>query len=67
VSSRWSQGRGHSRHVTAPIETLKALDTYVHDHRVRSAEPDDPLFADRYGHALTGNAVRTLFERLPLP
>ena len=50
----------HSRDVTVPIETLKALDAYVHDHRLGSAEPEDPLFTDRYGHALTGNAVRKL-------
>jgi len=56
----------HSRDVTVPIETLKALDTYVHDHRVGSSEPDDPLFTDRHGHALTGNAVRKLFERLKI-
>src|SRR4029077_9302998 len=54
----------HARDVTVPIETLKALDTYVHDHRVGSAEPDDPLFTDRHGHALTGHAIRKLFERL---
>jgi hypothetical protein len=36
----------------------------VHDHRTGSAEPDDPLFTDRHGRALTGNAVRKLFERL---
>ena len=54
----------HSRDVTVPIETLKALDTYVHDHRVGPAEPDDPLFTDRHGRPLTGNAVRKLFERL---
>jgi len=54
----------HARDVTVPIETLKALDAYVHDHRVGSAEPDDPLFTDSHGHALTGNAVRKLFERL---
>ena len=47
-----------------PIETLKALDTYLNDHRVGSAEVDDPLFTDRHGHPITGNAIRKLFERL---
>jgi site-specific recombinase XerD len=54
----------HSRDVTIPIEALKALDGYVADHRQGDADQDDPLFTDRRGRALTGNAVRKLFERL---
>ena len=54
----------HPRDVTIPIETLKALDAYVMDHRLGSAEAADPLFTDRHGKPLTGNAVRKLFERL---
>ncbi len=46
------------------VETLKALDAYVMDHRLGSAEAADPLFTDRHGKPLTGNAVRKLFERL---
>ena len=52
------------RDVTIPIETLKALDSYVLDHRVGADERAAPLFTDRYGKPLTGNAVRKLFERL---
>lgn len=54
----------HPRDVTIPIETLKSLDAYVMDHRLGSAEAPDPLFTDRHGKPLTGNAVRKLFERL---
>jgi integrase/recombinase XerD len=53
----------HARDCTLPVETAKALDSYLED---RSDEPTDetPLFIDRHGEALTGNAVRKLFERL---
>lgn len=54
------------RDVTIPIETLKALDSYVLDHRLGADEREAPLFTDRHGKALTGNAVRKLFERLKI-
>lgn len=54
----------HSRDVTIPIEALKALDGYIADHRLGDADDQAPLFTDRRGQALTGNAVRKLFERL---
>ena len=54
----------HARDVTIPIETLKALDSYVADHRRGSNEPGAPLFTDRHGDRLHGDAVRKLFERL---
>jgi integrase/recombinase XerC len=54
----------HPRDVNLPIETLKALDTYIADHRKGGDDADEPLFIDRRGQALTGNAVRKLFERL---
>lgn len=54
----------HSRDVTIPIEALKALDGYIADHRLGEADDEAPLFTDRHGRALTGNAVRKLFERL---
>src|SRR3989475_3988066 len=52
------------RDVTIPIETLKALDSYVLDHRVGADKPEAPLFTDRHGKALTGNTAPKLFERL---
>src|SRR5437867_1702728 len=52
------------RDVTIPIETLKALDSYVLDHRVGADEREAPLFTDRHGKALTTNAVRKLSHRL---
>lgn len=54
----------HPRDANIPIETLKALDTYVADHRKGETEDDAPLFTDRHGRPLTGNAVRKMFERL---
>ena len=54
----------HPRDVNIPIETLKALDGYVSDHRLGETDDEAPLFTDRHGQALTGNAVRKLFERL---
>jgi site-specific recombinase XerD len=54
----------HSRDVTIPIEALKALDGYLNDHRHGETDEDAPLFTDRRGRPLTGNAVRKLFERL---
>jgi hypothetical protein len=40
-----------------PMETLKALDGYIADHRVGCIDEDDPLFTDRQGRALKGNAI----------
>lgn len=54
----------HSRDVSVPIETVKALDGYLADYRVGDIEDEAPLFTDRHGRTLTGNAVRKLFERL---
>jgi len=54
----------HPRDANVPVETLKALNGYVEDYRVGEAEPDAPLFTERHGEPLTGNAVRKLFERL---
>lgn len=54
----------HSREVTIPIEALKALDGYIADHRKSEVDEEAPLFTDRHGRPLTGNAIRKLFERL---
>ena len=54
----------HPRDVTVPIETLKALDLLLEDYPNETPDPDAPLFTDRRGEPLTGNAVRKLFERL---
>jgi len=54
----------HARDVNLPIETLKALDSYIADHRKGDDGAEDPLFTDRRGNGLTGNAVCKLFERL---
>ncbi len=54
----------HPRDVTVPIETLKALDLYLEDYPEDERDPNGPLFTDRRGEPLTGNAVRKLFERL---
>ena len=54
----------HTRDANIPVETLKRLDGYVRDHREGDTDDDAPLFTDRRGHALTGNTVRKLVERL---
>ena len=54
----------HSRDANIPAETAKALNGYIADYRVGPHDEDAALFIDRRGHALTGNAVRKLFERL---
>ena len=54
----------HARDVTIPIEAAKVLDAYIANHRKGESGDDSPLFTDRHGNALTGNAVRKLFERL---
>jgi len=53
----------HPRDCTVPIETAKALDSYFDD-RLGETTDDASLFTDRHGGALSGNAVRKLFERL---
>jgi integrase len=53
----------HARDCTVPVETAKALDLYLDDRAGETTE-DAPLFTDRHGGPLTGNAVRKLFERL---
>lgn len=54
----------HSRDANIPPETAKALNGYMADYRVGADDEDAPLFIDRRGQPLTGNAVRKLFERL---
>jgi site-specific recombinase XerD len=54
----------HARDVTVPLETLKPLDRYVHDLRIGPSDEEARLFTDRSGTAVTGNAIRKLFERL---
>jgi len=53
----------HPRDCTIPVETAKALDSYF-DERAGEMTDDAPLFTDRHGGRLSGNAVRKLFERL---
>src|SRR2546427_12460333 len=55
---------GEARDVTLHLEAAKELDTYVNDVREGGSDPDAPLFTDRSGQALSGNAVRKLFDRL---
>ncbi len=55
---------GEARDVTLHLEAAKELDTYINDVRAGDTDADAPLFTDRSGQALTGNAVRKLFDRL---
>lgn len=55
---------GEARDVTLHLEAAKELDTYINDVREGDTDTDAPLFTDRSGQALTGNAVRKLFDRL---
>ncbi|HEY6203925.1 MAG TPA: tyrosine-type recombinase/integrase [Candidatus Limnocylindria bacterium] len=55
---------GEARDVTLHLEAAKELDTYINDVREGDTDADAPLFTDRSGQALTGNAVRKLFDRL---
>lgn len=55
---------GEARDVTLHLEAAKELDTYINDVREGDADADASLFTDRSGQALTGNAVRKLFDRL---
>jgi integrase len=55
---------GEARDVTLHLEAGKELDVYINDVRTGDVDPDAPLFTDTAGNALTGNAVRKLFDRL---
>ena len=55
---------GEARDVTLHLEAAKELDTYINDVRKGDVDSEAPLFTDRTGAALTGNAVRKLFDRL---
>lgn len=54
----------HARGIALPVEVVKELDHYIFD--LRRGEQDDsaPIFTNRYGRALTGTAIRRLFDRL---
>ena len=55
---------GAARDVTLHLEAAKELDVYINDVRRGEVDADAPLFTDASGNALTGNAVRKLFDRL---
>lgn len=55
---------GETRDVTLHLDAAKELDVYINDVRTGDVDPDAPLFTDSSGRALTGNAVRKLFDRL---
>ena len=54
----------HARDIAIPPEVLKELDRYLNDFRPGESDDDDPLFTDRRGGPLTGQAIRRLFDRL---
>jgi len=54
----------HSRDVAIPAELVKELDHYRADVRVGENGDHAPLFVNRHGGAVTGNAIRLLFDRL---
>ena len=56
----------HARDIALPVEVVKALDHYIHDVRAGEQDDDAPMFTNRHGQALTGTAVRRLFDRLKL-
>ncbi len=56
----------HARDIALPVEVLKELDHYIFDVRLGAQEGDAPIFTNRYGNALTGTAIRRLFDRLKL-
>jgi integrase len=47
-----------------PVEVVKELDHYIFDVRQGEQDDDAPIFTNRYGRALTGTAIRRLFDRL---
>lgn len=55
---------GQARDVTLHLEAAKELDVYINDVRRGELDPEAPLTTDRTGAALSGNAVRKLFDRL---
>lgn len=55
---------GQARDVTLHLEATKELDVYINDVRKGEVDSEAALFTDRSGVALTGNAVRKLFDRL---
>ncbi len=54
----------HARDVAIPVELVKELDHYKADVRLGDTSENAPLFMNRHGEALTGNAIRLLFDRL---
>lgn len=52
------------RDVAFARELKPILDGYIQDHRKGPSTPDAPLFTDRRGGPLSGNAVRLIFDRL---
>ena len=55
---------GEARDVTLHLEAAKELDVYINDVRKGEVDADAPLFTDHSGNAITGNAIRKLFDRL---
>lgn len=53
-----------ARDVAIPVELVKELDHYMQDVRVGDKADDAPLFVNRRGGPVTGNAIRLLFDRL---
>jgi site-specific recombinase XerD len=54
----------HARDIAMPVEVVKDLDHYIFDVRLGTRDDDAPIFTNRYGNALTGTAIRRLFDRL---
>jgi site-specific recombinase XerD len=54
----------HARDIAMPVEVVKELDHYIFDVRQGEQDDDAPIFTNRYGRALTGTAIRRLFDRL---
>lgn len=56
----------HARDIALPVEVVKEFDHYIFDVRQGDQDDDAPIFTNRYGKALTGTAIRRLFDRLKL-
>jgi len=56
----------HPRDIALPVEVVKELDHYIYDVRLGPRDDDTPIFTNRFGKALTGTAIRRLFDRLKL-
>ena len=54
----------HAREIALPVEVVKELDHDIFDARQGEQDDDAPVFTNRYGNALTGTAIRRLFDRL---